>query len=85
MAQPRLLGLAAQLFLSEAKLLHLGLLNKQVGSVLFSNENCCGFVSSLLPGVKRKSAVRHLWVETYTNPAAIMSSWDSAPSRSQGD
>lgn len=53
------------------KLHHLGLLSKQVGSVLFSKENRSGFVFSLLPGVKRKSAVRRLWVETYTYPAAI--------------
>lgn len=38
--------------------------------VFFSNESCCGFVFSLLPGVKRKSVVRHLRVEAYTNTAA---------------
>lgn len=70
-AQPRLLGLAVVLFLLEVTLHHLGLLSKQVGSVLFSNENRSGFVFSLLPGVKRKSAVRHLRVEAHTNPAAI--------------
>lgn len=38
--------------------------------MFFSNESGCGLVSSLLPGVKRKSVVRHLRVETYTNTAA---------------
>lgn len=69
-AQPRLLGLESSAFPPQNKALTSGLIRQTSQFCVFSNESCCGFVFSLLPGVKRKSVVRHLRVETYENTAA---------------
>lgn len=69
-AHQRLLGLETSAFPLRNKTLPSGLIRQTSQFCVFSNESCCGFVFSLLPGVKRKSVVRHLRVETYTNTVA---------------
>lgn len=69
-AHPRLLGVESGALPPRNKAPPSGLIRQTSQFCVFSNESCCGFVFSLLPGVKRKSVVRHLRVETYTNTAA---------------
>ena len=85
-AQPGLLGPEASAFPPRNKALPSGLIRQTSQFCVFSNESCCGFVFSLLPGVKRKSVVRHLRVETYTNTVARNElPGFSSPSPSQRD
>lgn len=85
-AHQRLLELETSAFPPRNKALPSGLIRQRSQFCVFSNESCCGFVFSLLPGVKRKSVVRHLRVETYTNTVARNElPGFSSPSPSQQD